>query len=69
LTRSGQARSAVLSSYAQQAVCKAICRGAGQAMPGTTAIAGNIELSPEAVGVASLPFSSQFMVLRRRRRT
>ncbi|MET3596007.1 MULTISPECIES: ROK family transcriptional regulator [Mesorhizobium] len=54
--------SVVLSSYAPQAVCKAICRELEQAMPGITAIAGNIERSPKAVGAASLPFSSRFMV-------
>lgn len=54
--------SVVLSSYAPQAVCKAICRELEQAMPGIAAIAGNIERSPKAVGAAGLPFSSRFMV-------
>ncbi|MDX8513283.1 ROK family transcriptional regulator [Mesorhizobium captivum] len=54
--------SVVLSSYAPQSVCKAICRELEQAMPGISAIAGNIERSPKAVGAASLPFSSRFMV-------
>ncbi|TPI28586.1 ROK family protein [Mesorhizobium sp. B3-1-6] len=54
--------SVVLSSYAPQAVCKAICRELEQAMPGINAIAGNIERSPKAVGAAGLPFSSRFMV-------
>ncbi|TPK93746.1 ROK family protein [Mesorhizobium sp. B2-4-16] len=54
--------SVVLSSYAPQAVCKAICRELEQAMPGISAIAGNIERSPKAVGAAGLPFSSRFMV-------
>ncbi|WP_244620077.1 TIM44-like domain-containing protein [Mesorhizobium sp. NFR06] len=54
--------SVVLSSYAPQAICRAICRELEQAMPGTTAIAGNIERLPKAVGAASLPFSSRFMV-------
>ncbi|TPI11544.1 ROK family protein [Mesorhizobium sp. B4-1-1] len=54
--------SIVLSSYAPQAVCKAICRELEQGMPGISAIAGNIERSPKAVGAAGLPFSSRFMV-------
>lgn len=54
--------SVVLSSYAPQAVCKAICRELEQAMPGIRAMAGNIERSPKAVGAAGLPFSSRFMV-------
>lgn len=54
--------SVVLSSYAPQAVCRAICRDLEKAVPGIAAIAGNIERSPKAVGAASLPFSSRFMV-------
>lgn len=52
----------VLSSYAPQAVCRRMCRDLEASLAGITAIAGNIERSPKAVGAASLPFSSRFMV-------
>lgn len=52
----------VLSSYAPQAVCRRICRDLEASLEGITAVAGNIERSPKAVGAASLPFSSRFMV-------
>lgn len=52
----------VLSSYAPVSVCQGICDDLGQALPGIHALAGGIELSPKAVGAASLPFSSRFMV-------
>ena len=52
----------VLSSYAPQSVCQDICLKLEQALPGIKAIAGNITPSPKAVGAASLPFSSRFMV-------
>ena len=54
--------SVVLSSYAPQAVCKAICRDLEKVVPGITAIAGNIEHAPKAVGAGSLPFASRFMI-------
>lgn len=54
--------SVVLSSYAPQAVCKTICRDLEKAVSGITAMPGNIEHSPKAVGAAGLPFSSRFMV-------
>src|SRR5690606_14273033 len=52
----------VLSSYAPQAICRQVCRELEQEIPQIRAVAGNIELSPKAVGAASLPFSSRFMV-------
>jgi predicted DNA-binding transcriptional regulator len=51
----------VLSSYAPQQICRDICRKLG-AVTSVKAIAGNITPSPKAVGAASLPFSSRFMV-------
>lgn len=52
----------VLSSYAPQAICQDICRKLETALNGVKAIAGTITPSPKAVGAASLPFSSRFMV-------
>ncbi|HWK68005.1 MAG TPA: ROK family transcriptional regulator [Rhizobiaceae bacterium] len=52
----------VLSSYAPRSLCQAICSDLESSLPGVHAVAGNIERSPKAVGAASLPFSSRFMV-------
>jgi len=52
----------VLSSYAPHKVCQSICDQLDDMLPDVTAIAGTLELSPKAVGAASLPFSSKFMV-------
>lgn len=51
-----------LSSYAPERVCQEICRKLEAANPNIRASAGNIAGSPKAVGAASLPFSSRFMV-------
>lgn len=53
---------AILSSYAPQEICRDICSKLETALTGVKAIAGNITPSPKAVGAASLPFSSRFMV-------
>lgn len=52
----------ILSSYAPQEICRDICRKLETMLGGVKAIAGNITPSPKAVGAASLPFSSRFMV-------
>jgi len=52
----------VLSSYAPRDVCRDICARMEETMPGIRAIAGSIAPSPKAIGAASLPFSSRFMV-------
>jgi hypothetical protein len=52
----------VLSSYAPRSVCLDICRKLEIAAPGLNAIASNLAPSPKAVGAASLPLSSRFMV-------
>ena len=52
----------VLSSYAPKSVCEDICRKLQDAVPGVRAIAGTLTPSPKAVGAASLPYSSRFMV-------
>ncbi|WP_291698555.1 ROK family transcriptional regulator [Bradyrhizobium sp.] len=51
----------VLSSYAPPEICGDICRKL-EAQTGVRAVAGNITPSPKAVGAASLPFSSRFIV-------
>lgn len=52
----------VLSSYAPQEICRDICRKLESELSHVKAIAGNITPSPKAVGAASLPFSSRFIV-------
>jgi hypothetical protein len=52
----------VLSSYAPEEICRHICRRLESTLPDVKTIAGNITPSPKAVGAASLPFSSRFMV-------
>lgn len=55
-------RTIILSSYAPQGVCHDICQKLQSKLAGFQAIAGNISPSPKAVGAASLPLSSRFMV-------
>lgn len=52
----------ILSSYAPQKICQALCEALEKTGTGVNAIAGIINPSPKAVGAASLPFSSRFMV-------
>lgn len=52
----------VLSSYAPEEICRGICRRLESSLPDVKTIAGSIMPSPKAVGAASLPFSSRFMV-------
>jgi hypothetical protein len=53
--------SVVLSSRAPRDVCRDICLALA-AKSGVTVIAGKLAPSPKAIGAASLPFSSRFMV-------
>jgi hypothetical protein len=55
-------KTVILSSYAPQSTCRQACEELEIAIPGLRAIAGSIEGPPKAVGAASLPFSSRFMV-------
>lgn len=52
----------VLSSYAPSSICESICRDLDAACPHMKAIASTLRPSPKAIGAASLPFSSRFMV-------
>jgi predicted NBD/HSP70 family sugar kinase/predicted DNA-binding transcriptional regulator len=53
--------SIVLSSYAPHKVCEELCAQFAKQLPAIRAIASSVELSPKAVGAASLPFSSRFI--------
>jgi predicted NBD/HSP70 family sugar kinase/predicted DNA-binding transcriptional regulator len=52
----------VLSSCAPQSTCRQICLDLEKAMPRIRAVTGTIAGAPKAVGAASLPYSSRFMV-------
>ncbi len=54
----------IVSSYAPSEVCKEIAERLGAKSGGVEAKPGELELSPKALGAASLPFSSKFMVER-----
>lgn len=62
LTQFVEINTVVLSSYAPREVCGEICAVLEAEMPAITAIAGSLEISPKAIGAASLPFISKFMV-------
>ncbi|TIX39748.1 MAG: sugar kinase, partial [Mesorhizobium sp.] len=55
-------KTVVLSSYAPQKVTKALCADISGAFAEIEALPARITISPKAVGAASLPFSSRFMI-------
>ncbi|MEM1428311.1 MAG: ROK family transcriptional regulator [Pseudomonadota bacterium] len=55
-------RTVILSSYAPQPVCAALTTVLAARHEGITATPGALRVSPKAMGAASLPFSSKFMV-------
>lgn len=57
-----EVQTVILSSYAPQEICQTLCDALEKTGTGVNAIAGTINPSPKAVGAASLPFSSRFMV-------
>ncbi len=57
-----EVKTVILSSYIPEDVCRVLCEKLATALPGVAAIAGKLSPSPKAVGAASLPFSSRFMV-------
>lgn len=52
----------IVSSYAPIGICKEIAEALKEGISGIEAIAGELHLSPKALGAASLPFSSKFTV-------
>ena len=55
----------ILSSYAPREVCVRVTNELMDLNPDVNALAGDLELSPKAIGAASLPFSSKFTVQRK----
>ena len=55
-------KTVVLSSYAPKKVCASITSMLAERVNGIEALAGILDVSPKAIGAASLPFSSKFMV-------
>ena len=62
LTQFIELKTVVLASYAPARICQGICDDLTSVLPGVRALASGIGTSPKAVGAASLPFSSRFMV-------
>jgi biotin operon repressor len=52
----------VLSSFIPPAACEALCDLIRQEIPTIDAVVGKTSATPKAIGAASLPFSSRFMV-------
>lgn len=55
-------KTVVLSSFIPPAACKALCDLIHREIPTIDAVVGKTSAAPKAIGAASLPFSSRFMV-------
>nr|WP_257313548.1 hypothetical protein [Shinella pollutisoli] len=55
-------KTVVLSSFVPADVCAALCALIRQEVPSVEAVVGRTSVAPKAIGAASLPFSSRFMV-------
>lgn len=55
-------KTVVLSSFVPIEICEALCTLLRQEIPSINAVVGRTSIAPKAVGAASLPFSSRFMV-------
>ena len=55
-------KTVVLSSFVPAEICTALCGLVRQEIPEINAVVGRSSAAPKAVGAASLPFSSRFMV-------
>ena len=62
LTQFVEFRTVVLSSYAPQKIAKALCDDISREFADIEALPARVTISPKAVGAASLPFSSRFMI-------
>ncbi|MFK7856540.1 MAG: ROK family transcriptional regulator [Granulosicoccus sp.] len=52
----------VLSSFCPVSVCESICKGLDNELLGIKALPGELHHAPKAIGAASLPYISRFMV-------
>ncbi|MEO0544407.1 MAG: ROK family transcriptional regulator [Pseudomonadota bacterium] len=55
-------KTVVVSSYAPRKECEAITQKLAEKNDGLVTVASDVDISPKAIGAASLPFSSKFMV-------
>ncbi len=55
-------KTVVLSSFCPRPVCESICQGLDNELFGITALPGELQHAPKAIGAASLPYISRFMV-------
>jgi biotin operon repressor len=62
LTQFVEVKTVILSSYVPEAICLDLCAKLNASLPGVAVVAGKVSPSPKALGAASLPFSSRFMV-------
>ncbi|WP_292450260.1 ROK family transcriptional regulator [Mesorhizobium sp.] len=62
LTQFVEFKTVVLSSYAPQKIAKALCADISREFANIEALPARVTISPKAVGAASLPFSSRFMI-------
>lgn len=62
LTQFVEFRTVVLSSYAPQKIAEALCADISREFANVEASPARVTISPKAVGAASLPFSSRFMI-------
>jgi len=52
----------IVSSFAPAGICRDIAEAINAGSADVTAVPGELQLSPKALGAASLPFSSKFTV-------
>lgn len=55
-------KTVLLSSFIPPEICSMLCKLVQQEIPSVNAVVGRTSAAPKAVGAASLPFSSRFMV-------
>lgn len=55
-------KTVLLSSFVPPEICSELCNLVRQEIPSINAVVGRASAAPKAVGAASLPFSSRFMV-------
>ena len=55
-------KTVLLSSFIPPEICSVLCKLVQQEIPSVNAVVGRTSAAPKAVGAASLPFSSRFMV-------
>ena len=55
-------KTVLLSSFVPPEICTALCKLVRQEIPSVDAVVGRASAAPKAIGAASLPFNSRFMI-------